>query len=480
MKRTIPIILGVLLMLILAACNEKADPVEKEVENEEGASAEKEKANKEKESETTLKEVEKDNNDEPMGIQSDTLLDDVPPIPTKFEEIVAYPVGPFSGNGNYAAQAGKTTLSEEELVEEVFNALPSFTKEQLDEPGFIDRWFSAFHYLIAEDFKDPQFIVDEMALHSFGKPMINGKLIDFKEQLNVLIIFDASGSMANAMQGQTMMAIAQKELTELIDGMPDNVNIGLRVYGGGERSDEAKCSATKLSHPIASGNKAEIKATIAGMEPGGWTPIGESLKQAAQDFADFSSETNTNFIYLISDGVETCDGDPEKEAEQLRKSNIEPIINVIGFNVDMNGQHELKKIAEQGQGQYIHVADTQAFADSMKSIEAIVQAWENQKFEAIDDAITAKGKVSDAIYDLQREWMNKKDDEYNVMMHVFDKMNSSDEYFEDKDAFNEAHDTILQKITDINRLYLEEFEQKNKDLNDNLDEAFKDILEQLE
>lgn len=55
MRKTIAIIFGAMLMLMLAACNQTAEPVEKEVKQ--GASTEKEKAEKEKESDLTLEEV---------------------------------------------------------------------------------------------------------------------------------------------------------------------------------------------------------------------------------------------------------------------------------------------------------------------------------------------------------------------------------------------------------------------------------------
>ena len=134
--------------------------------------------------------------------------------------------------------------------------------------------------------------------------------------------------MENKLNGETMMQIAKNEINALIDRMPDNVNIGLRLYSGKENGAGGSCTSTKLLNPIGS-NKAEIKASLATVESGGWTPMAESLKQAAKDFAEYNSETNTNFIYLISDGMETCDGDPVQEVKNLSASNIEPIVNVI-------------------------------------------------------------------------------------------------------------------------------------------------------
>ncbi|MEO4052946.1 VWA domain-containing protein [Solibacillus sp. CAU 1738] len=475
-----------MLNLVLVACNEKTKDEVSGTDQEQNKQVitEKEITDTEIEindsdTDSTTSSEEQELTEEPVGIQSDSLVDNVPPIPTNFEEIISYPVGPFSGNGKSSRLDRKNTMTDEELMDAILTTLPPFTEEQLKNPDFLDRWFSALYYLIAEDYKNPQFIFDEMALHSFGKPMINGKLIELKEQLNVLIILDASGSMNNTINGEKMMSIAQRQLNELIYKLPDNVNVGLRIYGGKDGEENGKCSKTKLYHPISSGNKMEIKSTIDNVIPGGWTPIAESLKQAAQDFENYSNEKNTNFIYLISDGVETCDGDTIKEVQNLRASNIEPVVNVIGFNVDVNGQKELETIAEQGQGQYIHVSNEQAFADSMKNIEDIVKAWEKRHFEAIDDALTARGKLDEAIYDLTRDWDRKLTDEYKVIMDIMDALNSSDGYFEDKQVFHDVHSTLLQKISDKNDLYRDEFEKKSAELKENVNAAYDNILYEI-
>lgn len=479
-------ILVCLLTLILQACNQTTNNESETTQSNNQKDVENIQTDEQvtdNDEENTQSDEQVTNNDEEtnetVGIQTETLVSEALPLPTNFEEIISYPVGPFSGNGKNANLDGKNQLTDDELVDVILETLPAFTKEQIQEPGFLDQWMSALYYLIAEDYKDPQFIFDQMALESFGKPMINGNLIDFKEHLNVLIILDASGSMANTLNGETMMDIAKRELTLFIDQLPDNVNIGLRIYGEENASNGGKCSATKLYHPIAADNKNAIKTTIDGIKPGGWTPIAESLKQSAEDFSNYLSDTNTNFIYLISDGVETCDGNPENEVEKLRNSTIEPIVNVIGFNVDMTGQKQLKQIAELGQGQYIHVSNKEAFSDSMKSIQKIINAWEKQKLNAIDDAITARGKLDTAIYELSREWERQLTDEYNVMMLMMDAFNFSEGYFEDKQVFHDVHNQLLDKISNKNDLYREEFEKKSTELKGNVDQIFENILSEM-
>ena len=62
-----------------------------------------------------------------------------------------------------------------------------------------------------------------------------------------------------------------------------------------------------------------------------------------------------NIIYVVSDGIETCGGDPVKAAKELHQSEIQAIVNIIGFDVDNAGQRALKKVAEAGGGKYTTV-----------------------------------------------------------------------------------------------------------------------------
>lgn len=73
-------------------------------------------------------------------------------------------------------------------------------------------------------------------------------------------------------------------------------------------------------------------------------------------------------MYLITDGEETCGGNPADEIEKLREANVDTIVNIIGFNFDVKGNAEMKQAAVAGGGEYIS-------ADSAEEFE---QAWEKE------------------------------------------------------------------------------------------------------
>lgn len=177
--------------------------------------------------------------------------------------------------------------------------------------------------------------------------------------VNVELILDASGSMAEALpDGETRMAAAQRILREVIQGLPERpgVNVGLRVYGhlgdNTEAGKAASCRASELLVPISPVNKPALIQQIDAMQPTGWTPIAYSLQQAGSDFQP-GGESITNAIVLVTDGEETCD--PPEQACQaaaaLHQSGVSVTTHVVGFALTPQQTEQVSCIAEQGGGQ---------------------------------------------------------------------------------------------------------------------------------
>lgn len=419
---------------------------------------------------------ETNSNEEDLGLD---ILEEAPSIPTNFEEIIAYPVGPLSGNSYFSQLEGRNTLTKEQLVDEILKVMPIFDEEDLKDPTYLDKWFNALHSLIAENYGDPQEILDAYSYEAFGQLMINGKPVQFQDQLNVLIVLDASGSMEKKINNQSMMQIALNEINGLVNRLPEKVNIGLRVYGGKSTDAKLSCSDLELLEPIASGNKAKVKAALNEITAKGSTPIASSLQQAKNDLANFPATSNSNFIYLISDGMETCGGNPITEAEKLVSSNVSPIINVIGFNVDGNGQKQLENIAKSGNGQYSHALNQQGFAESLKSIDKIIAAWEKRKVELIDDALDYRGQIGDALYKLQSQWHDNIKDEYDAFMLIMDELNRRSDLVDPK-VYGQAQGVLSEKISTKNDLYQRELDDKYRQLISEIDDLYDSIKSSLQ
>ncbi|WP_460831368.1 VWA domain-containing protein [Lysobacter humi (ex Lee et al. 2017)] len=177
----------------------------------------------------------------------------------------------------------------------------------------------------------------------------------------VLLMLDASGSMAARLGATTKMDAARSALTTFVEGLGNGTQVALRVYGHtGDNTPAGKaesCRGTTLVHPFSTLDAARFRTAMASFEPRGWTPIAVALQAAANDFPKGAG--GRNLVYLVSDGEETCNGDPTAAARALRESGIAVTVNVIGFGVDARTAEQLRPIAAAGGGEYL-AADTAA------------------------------------------------------------------------------------------------------------------------
>jgi hypothetical protein len=174
----------------------------------------------------------------------------------------------------------------------------------------------------------------------------------------LLLILDSSGSMNGAAGGGvTKIQAAKTALKQMVDTVPNEVLVGLRVYGhrvSNAPSDKPEgCRDTELIAPIAPLDKAQMQDRIRSFDARGWTPIGLSLKEGAKDLRGFKGEKT---IVLVSDGIETCAPPPPcKIARRIVRQGIDLRIDTVGFQVDPRAREQLRCIARVGKGTYVDV-----------------------------------------------------------------------------------------------------------------------------
>jgi len=194
--------------------------------------------------------------------------------------------------------------------------------------------------------------------------------------INLIVILDSSGSMAEKIGSQAKIDVAKKAVSDLLIKMPKGVNTGLVVYGhkGSNSAADKSLSCKGIEEVVKLGtnNSSNIIAAMDSFNPKGWTPIAGSLDFAKNIFKN-SGTSNKNYLILVSDGVESCDGDPLTAAEGL-KAEIPGIkLNVIGFTNDSKTQEFLEKIATVGGGSYLTASNSsdiaKAFNDELLAIK---------------------------------------------------------------------------------------------------------------
>jgi Ca-activated chloride channel family protein len=208
---------------------------------------------------------------------------------------------------------------------------------------------------------------------SFSEPEINiyDSADNYKAETvnnqNILIILDCSYSMDDKIDGQRKIDIAKTVINNVLEELPKNINVGLRVYGhqDGFLFFDG-CKATELLVPVASGTQNIITEKMKKLDAVGWTPICYSFEQAINN--DFSGMDGKKRIILVSDGMETCGGDPCQFAVDLMKKRTDITIDVIGFNIESDPEavSQLKCVALATYGKFYTANNASQFTDSLK------------------------------------------------------------------------------------------------------------------
>ncbi|WP_237151112.1 vWA domain-containing protein [Pontibacter actiniarum] len=202
---------------------------------------------------------------------------------------------------------------------------------------------------------------------------------DGKPKTRILFLLDASGSMLAKWEGSDRMEVAKNLLAHLVDSLDrhENVEVALRVYGhqfGRERND---CKDTKLEVAFGEDNAEAIKKKLVEIVPRGNTPITYSLQQAAGDFPE---ERSRNVLILITDGLESCGGDPCATSEALQKKRIFLRPFVIGIGIEPQHEKQLSCI-----GQYFNAADVETFETVLTEIVTQALSQTTVSVELLDD-----------------------------------------------------------------------------------------------
>jgi Ca-activated chloride channel homolog len=202
---------------------------------------------------------------------------------------------------------------------------------------------------------------------------------------NIEIILDASGSMLAEADGRRKIDTAHESLAALVDQLPATTKVALRTYGHRRPQD---CTDVELVAPLGQLDRAALISQINRINPApnSRTPIGLSLQQVVDDLKDAQGDA---LVVLVSDGDETCDGDPAQVAAQLHASNPRLRISVIGFNVGPEEwRARLSAIAQGGGGSYFDAASaTQLVAALRQAVTLRYRVLDAQGAEVYQGAL---------------------------------------------------------------------------------------------
>jgi hypothetical protein len=198
-----------------------------------------------------------------------------------------------------------------------------------------------------------------------------------RELNDLAIILDCSGSMAEqTSDGQVKMDVAKQVVTDLIERIPASLHVTFIVYGHDKVNACRRVKVARPLSPLGDDGKSELKSFIAQLQPVSKTPIALSLDTARQELAKRDAKCG---LILISDGKETCGGDPQGEAKKLvEQLNCTFGVNVVAFDVDEEGTQQLQEVAEKGEGRFYEASNT---AELEKAVGGLVKEVEERAVE---------------------------------------------------------------------------------------------------
>jgi hypothetical protein len=112
------------------------------------------------------------------------------------------------------------------------------------------------------------------------------------------------------------------------------------------------CNGIEEVVKLGKNNNSNIITAMDSFNPEGWTPIAGSIDFAKNIFSQ-KGVKDKDYLILVSDGVESCDGDPLAAANDLRLAIPGIKLSVIGLETDNTTRDFLTKIAVMGGGAYM-------------------------------------------------------------------------------------------------------------------------------
>jgi hypothetical protein len=206
-----------------------------------------------------------------------------------------------------------------------------------------------------------------------------------KTRKNLEIILDASGSMKTALGKKSRWDTALATLREVLGKLPDDFNVGLRIYGHREASRSPKtCTDSELVVLIEKLDRDAIMNAAKAVKPKGETPLVYSVLQAPADLKAVGGGT----VILITDGEESCGGDALKAAAQLKASGLDVTLNIVGFALNNpKVQKQLGGFAEATGGRFYAAQSGQALAEAL--LIAAIESFPYTIYDAAGKEVAA-------------------------------------------------------------------------------------------
>ncbi len=183
------------------------------------------------------------------------------------------------------------------------------------------------------------------------------------------------------------IGIARESLTEVIQNvLPAGAPVALRAFGNIEGFLACR---TDLMQEVAPLDRDSLDGLVVGISPqfNANTAIAAALAQVPSDLAEVEGK---KIIILLTDGQETCGGDPAAEIQGLVDAGFDVQVNIVGFAIaDDELRGEFEGWAAIGGGEYYDAGDTDELKAALNTVFSL-----GYEVTDADGAVVASGAVN--------------------------------------------------------------------------------------
>src|SRR6056297_3671529 len=190
---------------------------------------------------------------------------------------------------------------------------------------------------------------------------------------DAMLVFDGSASMAEVgydPSAPTRIDEARAALRRAMPRIAPVRRVGLLTYGPGGVEG---CGGIGLQFAPRADAAAAVVGAVEGLQPGGLTPLAESVAAAAEVLGE------EGIVVLVTDGNETCGGRPCALGARLAAERPGLTVHVIGFRVlydpfswnspeaqDLGGETVAQCVPDAAGGVFVSTETVDELSDALR------------------------------------------------------------------------------------------------------------------
>lgn len=169
----------------------------------------------------------------------------------------------------------------------------------------------------------------------------NGGAGDLMAIFNALAMQERVNSLDQRLRnypGRSRMSVAQEVMDEAVRRAPNSIGLDLTYFN----------SCTSITSNSYGTDRDSLRRAISSVSPDSGTPLARAMQVAANNLEGGGSADDPVNMVVVTDGNDSCQGDPCSVARQLKRQKPGLVINVV----DMSQSNVLSCVSEATGGTY--------------------------------------------------------------------------------------------------------------------------------